>query len=168
MKIGLLSDTHNYADNARVALEAFRDRDITWLLHAGDVTNGETLSVFAGWKVTLVYGNMDQHRNDLIDVSKRLGLEPPQFVRELRIDGKGIALTHGDDAGRLHSLMMSGKYRYVIHGHTHERRDELRNVYGVRVINPGALGGSRPQSRSIAILDLLTDQVEFIEFPQMR
>lgn len=168
MKIGLLSDTHNYQDNLREALKIFRERGITRLLHGGDVTSGETLSLLAGWDVALVYGNMDRNRDDLIGAARMIGMEPPQLMRELRINGRGIAMLHGDDLGRLQSVVMSGKFRYVIHGHTHERRDEVRNAYGVRIINPGALGGSRPQSRSVAILDVETDQLEFIELPDLR
>jgi len=63
--------------------------------------------------------------------------------------------------------MFSGRFTFICHGHTHERRDEVRSAYGVRLINPGALGGSRPQARSVCILDPASDDLEFIEFPEM-
>ena len=60
--------------------------------------------------------------------------------------------------------MMSGNYDYVCHGHTHERRNEYRSAYGVRLINPGSLGGNHPEARSVCVLDLESGSVEFIEF----
>lgn len=43
MQIGLLSDTHNSHDNTRAALDVFRARGVTRLIHCGDVTSPETL-----------------------------------------------------------------------------------------------------------------------------
>lgn len=165
MQIGLLSDTHNSTGNTRAALDAFRARGITRLIHCGDVTSPETLLLFAGWDATFVLGNMDRGAGELADAARMIGLAPPQRTRELEFDGVWIGVTHGDDANLLYNLMFSGRFTFVCHGHTHERRNELRRAYRVRLVNPGALGGNCPQSRSIALLDTETERIEFIEFP---
>jgi uncharacterized protein len=167
MKIGILSDTHNHADNTRAALAELHRRGITRLVHCGDITTPEIVHLFAGWDVTFVWGNMDDNWAELSDAARLIGVPIPKMSHEIQIDGKLIGITHGADQNMLYGMMMSGKYVYVCHGHTHERRDEVRSAYGVRLINPGALGGSRPQARSVCILDPASNEVEFITFPEM-
>ncbi len=167
MKIGILSDTHNNAENTQVALSTFRARGISKLIHCGDLTTPGIVRLFANWDLTFVFGNMDRDRTALIQAAKSVGLRIPQRTQIVEVDGASIAVTHGDHAAELFRLQVSRKHAYVCHGHTHERRDERRNTYGVRLINPGALGGSKPQTRSIAILDTETGEVEFIEFPTL-
>ncbi len=166
MKIGLLSDTHNSRDNTRRALDVFRERGVSRLIHCGDFTSPEIILLFAGWDVTFVFGNGDYAQAELSDAARQIGVQPPQRSRELEIDGVRIGVTHGHDVDLLYRMMFSGRFTYLCHGHTHERRNELRSAYRVRLINPGALGGSCPQSRSIALLDTAANSVEFIEFPQ--
>ncbi|WP_162909171.1 YfcE family phosphodiesterase [Aggregatilinea lenta] len=168
MKVGILSDTHNNAANTRRALDAFRARRVERLIHCGDVTNAETVLLFAGWTVTFVWGNMDAYRDELIAATRMIGAAGPQYSATVSAGECLIGVTHGHDYGLLTGLIMAGKYTYVCHGHTHERRDEFRRPYSVRVLNPGALGGSCPQSRSICVLDTDADTADFIEFPNMR
>ncbi len=167
MKIGILSDTHNHAPNTRFALDTLRARGIDTVIHCGDITTPQIVLLFAGWQVTFVFGNMDSHRGELADAARQIGAQPPMLSRAIEVAGKQIGVTHGHDHNLLYRLMMSGKFDYVCHGHTHERRDEFRSAYGVRLINPGALGGSQPQTRSICVLDLETNSVEFVEFSQL-
>jgi len=167
MKIGILSDTHNHAHNTEIALAAFRERGIETLIHCGDITAPHMVDLFAGWEVVFVFGNMDSPRTDLVDAARRIGVPPPLLSRDVAVDGRVIGVTHGHDSGLLYRMMLSGRYAYVCHGHTHQRRDEVRSAYRVRLINPGALGGSQSQTRSVCILDAEKDEVEFIEFPEM-
>jgi putative phosphoesterase len=161
MQIGLLSDTHNHVENTQAALEIFRRRGIMRLLHCGDITRPDTVLLFSGFQVTFVQGNNDYWRNDLIEMMLAIG---GQRVLPLRwtgeIAGKRIAVTHGDVYHHLSELIHGGRHDYVIHGHSHRRRDERQGA--TRVINPGALGGKREQSRSAAILDLEYDRLEFV------
>jgi hypothetical protein len=167
MKLGIMSDTHNNKHNTQAALAVLRERAIKHLIHCGDITTPEMVYLFSGLTVTFVFGNMDRDWVALGEASNRIGADRPRQSREIEIGGKMIGVTHGADANLLHQMMMSGKYDYVCHGHTHERRNEYRSAYGVRLINPGALGGSKPQTRSICILDLEADVIEFIEFPEL-
>jgi putative phosphoesterase len=165
--IGILSDTHNHQHNTQRALAVLRERGVDTVIHCGDITTPEIVELFAGFDVRLVFGNMDTNRNDLIDAARWIGAMPPQYSREIEVAGKLIAACHGNDHGLLYRLMIGGKYSYVCHGHTHERRNEFRSAYSVRLINPGALGGSQPQTRSICLLDVVNDGVEFVEFPEL-
>jgi predicted phosphodiesterase len=67
----------------------------------------------------------------------------------------------------LYRLIISGKYPYVCHGHTHLRRNEFRSAYSVRILNPGSVGGSQRETRSVCILDTAAASAEFIEFPEL-
>jgi len=167
VKIGLLSDTHNHTANTEAALAAFRERGLTRLIHGGDITSAPIVLLFAGWDVTFVLGNMDLNRYELTDATRLIGATPPRFSCLVTVDGKRIGVTHGADSGLLHRMLISRQYDYLCHGHTHQRRDQYLSEYGVRLINPGALGGIKQQTRSVCILDTETDEVEFIEFPEM-
>lgn len=165
MKIGILSDTHNYQDNTRRALETLRARGVTQVIHCGDVTTPAIVYLFSGWNVTFVLGNMDY--GELADAVQAIGMPRPRVSAVVEVDGQAIGVTHGADHNLLLGMTMSGKYTYLCHGHTHQRRNEYNSVYGVRLINPGALGGSKPETRSVCVLDAETGAVEFIEFPEM-
>ncbi|MEW6579983.1 MAG: metallophosphoesterase family protein [Chloroflexota bacterium] len=167
MKIGILSDTHNHRRNTEVALAALRERGVERLIHCGDLTTPEIVSLFAGWPVTFVLGNMDMARADLAAAAHQIGVLPPAPSREIEIAGKLIGVTHGHDHALLTRMMMSGKYVYLCCGHTHHRLDEFRRPYSVRLINPGALGGSQPQTRSVAVLDVAIGALEFIQFSEL-
>ena len=167
MKIGILSDTHDNKHNTQIALDTLREREITHLIHCGDITTPEVVYLFSGLTVTFVFGNMDRDWVVLGEAANQIGADRPRQSREIEIEGKTIGVTHGAAMNVLYEMMMGGKYDYVCHGHTHERRNEYRSAYGVRLINPGALGGNKPQTRSLCVLDLGTDEIEFIEFPEL-
>lgn len=161
MRIGILSDTHDHVENTRRALEILRQEQVERLFHCGDVTSPEVVSLFEGWDVLFVRGNLD--RLDALEPAVvALGRQP--FLGDemtTTVTGRRIAILHGDDTERLRQVIASGEFDYVFHGHTHRRRDE--RIGRTRVINPGALGGVRHESRSFCILDLETDELRFIE-----
>ncbi len=162
MIIGVLSDTHNNLENTQKALEVFRGEGIRRLFHCGDITRPDVVYLFTGFDVTFVQGNNDYWRNDLVEAMLVIGgqrILPPRWSGA--VGGKRLAMAHGDSHGVLVDLTRSGQYDYVFHGHSHRRRDEY--VGPTRVINPGALGGKKDQTRSVAILDLEVDALRFIE-----
>lgn len=162
MQIGILSDTHNNVLNLRKALSLFRDAGVTQLIHCGDMTSIETAKHMAGFDVVYVSGNVDQSSSGVRDAVWMLnpnGNDSAEIYRGT-IAGVSLAATHSHIPGALDQLIRSGKYAYVFHGHTHRRRDE--RIGRTRVVNPGALGGNRPETRSVALVDLGRDTVEFI------
>lgn len=162
MRLGILSDTHDHLTNTDAALQIFKAEGITQLLHCGDITTAGVVYRFAGWNVTFVWGNSDKHHAEVEAAAQGVGLAPPRYTQFLTLDGIMLAMTHGHRG--LQSLITTQRHRYVLHGHTHRRRDEQIGV--TRVINPGSLGGRRPEGRSIAILDTTTDDLRFIDVPE--
>ena len=167
MLIGILSDTHNNVEHTQVALQTFRERGITRLIHCGDITTPEIVYLFSGWDVIFVWGNGDHDEEGLTAAAQAIGAPPPKPVHTLEVDGVKIAATHGHRSRVLAELIADGRYAYVCHGHTHLRKDEVRPPFNVRVVNPGALGGVKLQSRSVCVLNTDAAQVEFIAFPRL-
>ncbi|HLF26187.1 MAG TPA: YfcE family phosphodiesterase [Anaerolineae bacterium] len=162
MKIGLLSDIHNNRDNLIAALKVFEREGIQLVICGGDVVDADLIPLFAGLELHLVEGNIDHDPRALRRAIERLG-SASTFGLEYTatIEGKQLAMLHGHLVDRLIETIHSGLYDYVIHGHTHRRRDE--RIGRTRVINPGALGGKREQTHSCAILNPATDTLRVIE-----
>jgi hypothetical protein len=159
MKIGIVSDTHDHLDNLAVALDTFRAEGVRQLLHCGDLCSPDVVQAMASFDVRIARGNMDRHP-DLTRVVKATFLgDRLARLHRFSLDGHAAAMLHGDQEGRLRDLIYSGDYAYIFHGHTHRRRDEM--LGRTRVINPGALGGTRWQQRSFCIFDLARDEVRF-------
>lgn len=161
MKIGILSDTHNHTQNLQQAITLFRSRGITTLIHCGDMTSPNTAELLKDFRIIAVTGNMDMNMGRLESTLKKLNPEnslSATFTGE--IEGVSIAATHSH-RGNVPELAANGRYTYIFHGHTHRRRDEQLN--GTRIINPGALGGTRHEPRSICIVNIATNTVEFIQ-----
>jgi uncharacterized protein len=164
MKLGILSDTHNNIANTRRALELFRQHEVARLVHCGDLIRPVMIEEFIGWHVSFVYGNCDTERDEQ-KRNVRTMLQDSTIGEQWieAIDGIRLAAMHGDDSRRLNALITGGAHDIVFRGHSHERLDTP--IGSTRVINPGALGGKRPQSRSICVLDLATGEAKFIELP---
>lgn len=161
MKIGVLSDTHDNLSNLLVVLAAFRDRGIDTAIHCGDLTSLEMVTHFEGFRVIYTMGNMDHATGAIkkrIMKMREENFAGPVFTGS--IGGVSISATHGDLDSMISDLVRQKRYRWIFHGHTHQRRDEV--IQGTRIVNPGALGGLSKESRSFCIVDLEADDVEFI------
>jgi putative phosphoesterase len=135
------------------------------LIHCGDITTADIVALFKGWQVIFTLGNLDGDAEDRGELTFAVGqFVAPDALRfdfTAEIEGARIAACHGHDHACLSDFIHGGRYDYVFHGHTHRRRDERFGV--ARVINPGALGGTRYESRSACVLDLPRGEVEFID-----
>lgn len=161
MNIGILSDTHNDSAATMRALQVFHQRGVRTLFHCGDLTTAEMLPFFSGFEVYFVRGNMDRHAVQTLKaaVAAQPGARWLGKGNLIELDGKRIAITHGDREDVFETLLLA-EPDYLFHGHTHRRRDE--RVGSTRIINPGALGGTQKETRSVCILDLATDHLEVI------
>ncbi len=161
MKIGILSDTHNDSASTQQALAEFRRRGIHTLFHCGDLASAEMVKHFNGFEVYFVRGNMDRPRVRALQaaVADQSGAHWLGKGDLVELDDKLIGITHGDREEVFETLLFA-EPDYLLTGHTHRRRDERINP--TRIINPGALGGTQHEARSICILDLATDQLEVI------
>jgi len=164
MKLGILSDTHNHTQNLQKALTLFRSRGISTLIHCGDMTSPNTAELLKDFHVIAVTGNMDMNTGRLESTLKKLNPDnslSATFTGE--IEGVSIAATHSH-RGNVPELAANGRFSYIFHGHTHRRRDN--KVDNTRIINSGALGGTRHEPRSICIVNLSTNNVEFIQIAE--
>lgn len=159
MKLGILSDSHNDVQTLQRALSLFWQQGVTRLLHCGDVTSPDTAVLLTPLPLIYTPGNMDRPQT----ITKIKQMDTGNIVTAVytgTLDGLAIAATHGHRFGELERLIGDGRYDFVFHGHTHRRRDDASGA--TRIINPGALGGRRPEPRSVAVLDTPTRTVTFI------
>jgi len=133
MRIAVLSDTH---DRFPYSLpRRLRDADEIW--HLGDVCAPSTLVEFEllGIPLQVVAGNCDSH--------------PWPITLTLRRERSRFSLIH------IPPKTAPKNAEYVLHGHTHVRRDET-DPAGVRWLNPGCI--TRPKQGSPASFAWLTLQ----------
>jgi uncharacterized protein len=156
MKIGIISDTHNNFEITKQACRLFKNRKIDILIHAGDFTSPEILALFKDFNCRFVMGNADRDIEQLNAECLKIGFDYLRESCELTVDDKKILILHGNVVPVFRDAVASGKYNYIIKGHTHHFEDYIRN--NTRVINPGGL----EQECSIAILDTENDELERI------
>lgn len=159
--IGIISDTHSNLDNAQRAVSILAKRGIQTLMHCGDIGDPAIVELFSQFDVWFVAGNADHDFKALARASaKSIGPGHLNMTQRLEQNGKKIVVCHGH-TDALSRFIEDGGIDYLFHGHTHHHRDKRKN--GVRIINPGALGGLRREGRSFAILDETIDALEFVK-----
>ena len=140
MKIGVISDTHNFLDPKVLKLFAGVDH----ILHGGDIgLPWIIMELESIAPVTAVLGNTDegglQYREmELIELAGR------KFLVHHIVNPRALA-------DPLKSRIARGKPDVVVFGHTHKPFSET--IAGTFYFNPGYAGSSRfGMERSIAIL----------------
>ncbi|NOZ80201.1 MAG: metallophosphoesterase [DPANN group archaeon] len=158
--IGIIADTHDNVANILKAVQLFSERGCTLVLHLGDVVAPATVTFFNGLNMRFIRGNCD---GDIIMLRKKTGEIGGKYLgdaAELEIEGKRFFLTHGDDGRALEGAINSQRFDYILHGHTHVKRDEKMGK--TRIINPGAHYFTT-EHKTVALLDPSTDRLEFME-----
>ena len=160
MLLALLSDTHDDVENTLAGLALLKPHQPAAYLHAGDLVDADMLAHFAELDpFHFVFGNNEYDLAGVRSMAVSLGLKCHDHMADLTFAGKRVALLHGHDSSSMHRAVTGGHYAYVIHGHTHVRRDV--RVGGTRIINPGAL--HRARTKSVALLNVATDELRFLE-----
>jgi uncharacterized protein len=160
--IGVLSDTHDNQANLLSVLAFLREKGIITLIHCGDVCTPETAKNLNGFHVIHTIGNGDYLSGEIQRILVEMNLSNYSgLVFEGELEGIPIAVTHGHLPGKLEHLVGMGKYRYIFHGHSHRHKHEF--IHDCTVINPGALGGLRPEMRSFCVVNIHNGDVQFIE-----
>lgn len=146
MKIGVISDTHDFLDPRVKGIFAGVDH----ILHAGDVgTAWITFELEQIAPVTAVLGNTD------------LGLHFKE-TEVIELGGRKFLVHHivnpqAPDE-RLHSKIAKAKPDIVVFGHTHKAYDQV--VDGIRYFNPGYSGKPKfGTARSVAIFHCDADRI---------
>jgi putative phosphoesterase len=163
VKIGILSDTHGKFMTALRAVTLLQQQGVDVLIHCGDVGDEQCLDALAGvGKAYFVFGNNDFDRQGLRSYGDTIGVQCLQTFGVVEVDGKKIAVTHGDDARIMSRLLRADSgIDYLLSGHTHVRDDQ--RVGTIRWINPGAL--YRAAIKSVAVLDVASDRLDFLSLP---
>jgi uncharacterized protein len=158
MLIGIVSDTHGKSDLMRQAVSILRQRGMQFLIHCGDVGSLAVVDQMAGIPSALVWGNGDFDRYTLERYAGRLGLQCLGSFGRLELDGKRVAVMHGDDNRMKQRVLNEQKDDYLLLGHTHLRLDE--RVGRIHVINPGAMHRANP--KTVVMLDTVADAAEIL------
>jgi putative phosphoesterase len=161
MLLGILSDTHDRADAMAAGVRLLRAAGAAYYVHCGDVGDEAVLDALAGEPAAFVFGNNDWDHAGLRRYAATLGITCLGDFGTLELAGKRIAVTHGDDGALLRRLVDAQEHDYVLLGHSHVAGEQ--RVGRVRLINPGAL--YRARVKTVALLDLATDALRWIEVP---
>lgn len=166
MILGLLSDTHGFAQRTANAVEVLMHCGAEALVHCGDVGSTGVLDALAGTRAWIVRGNTDYLDGEIARYAELLGLH---FAREtplrLELAGRRLVVFHGHEPefGRLFNgdeedaRTALGRCDYLLHGHTHVAADT--RIGRLRIINPGAL--HRAGVYTVATLDIARDELRF-------
>ena len=154
-----MSDTHDRADATARAVEILRRHGAEYLIHSGDVGSPEPmLDYLTSIPSAFVFGNNDWDRRGLERYAAHVNVRCLGDAGELELGGRLFYVTHGDDAAAMRRALEGQRYDYLLHGHTHVKRDE--RVGRTRGINPGAL--HRAREKTVAVLDTETDHLMFL------
>ncbi len=164
MKFAVVSDSHDNLVAIDDFVEKVKNEKVELIVHCGDMVSPFTAPNFgaACAKFIGVFGNNDGDHAFLRTRYSNIGGELHGDFTVVDVGGKKAAVLHGTHEEIVDALVSSGKYDYVLRGHTHvpgiEKRG--RTIY----INPGALSGYLANKRTFAIVDTVRGTAELVEF----
>ena len=161
MLVGILSDTHDKLPAMRAGMHCLAVNGAKFFIHCGDVGGETILDCLAGHPAAFVWGNNDWDRAGMVEYANGLGIQCLHTGGAVELQGKSLFVTHGDDAPLIRKVIKDQQHDYLLLGHTHTPLDEREGR--VHVINPGAL--YRAAKKTVALLDLDRDVVQFLEVP---
>jgi len=168
MKIGILSDTHDQTKRVIKAVKIFNKEKVKLVVHCGDVVASFTLQFYKDLKcpIKFLFGNNAGDIYHHLTHAESFGLRNFEFGTffSLVLDGRRIAVYHGDDKEITEALIKCGDYDCVFAGHDHIARIEKKGK--VLFVNPGTLvdkhkEGMKPPS--IAIYESATHKAKIIK-----
>lgn len=161
MKIGLISDTHSYLDQA--VFTYFEHCDEIW--HAGDFGSMEVIEQLRDFKALRgVFGNIDD---------KAIRLEYPEHLR-FHCEDVDVWMTHiGGYPGRYSPLVREeikkDPPKLFICGHSHILKVQFDQKLGLLHLNPGAAGKQGwHQVRTLMRFDINGDKIENLEVIELN
>jgi putative phosphoesterase len=144
MRIGILSDTHDQLERARLAIQVLRAEGAEALVHCGDLVGPEMVAVCQVLPCYITFGNHDADMVPFLQAAiAEAGGVCLGWGGEVELAGKRVAVTHGHMSTDVRRLL-AARPDYLLSGHSHiagEQRDGP-----TRRVNPGALHG-RKRSR---------------------
>jgi putative phosphoesterase len=156
MKIGLLSDTHGFLDDA--VFKHFEQCDEIW--HAGDFGDIRIIDQLAAFKPFRgVYGNIDGN-----DIRRSC----PEHLR-FRSEDLDVWMTHiggypGKYAPQVRPEIFKNPPKLFICGHSHILKVQFDPKLGLLHLNPGAAGKQGwHKVRTLMRFDINADKIENLE-----
>jgi putative phosphoesterase len=165
MLIGAISDSHDNLPQIEKAIKVLNDQKVELALHAGDYVAGFVVPKFKLLNCPLigVFGNNDgDHELLKKRFSETQNCTIHDRFTKVTVEGYRIALLHGHETELLNSIIDSGYFDSVIHGHSHNRGIERKGK--TLVINPGELCGYLTGKSTLAVLDTIKNEAGIIEF----
>lgn len=161
MKIGLISDTHSYLDDA--VFKYFEDCDEIW--HAGDFGSLDVIEKLRAFKpLRGVYGNIDD---------KLIQLQYPENLR-FKCEDVDVWITHiGGYPGKYSPLVkpeiLNNPPKLFITGHSHILKVQYDQKLKLLHINPGAAGKQGwHKVRTIMRFEINSDKIENLEVIELQ
>lgn len=155
-KIGLISDTHSYLDEA--VFTYFENCDEIW--HAGDFGSLQVADALAAFKPFRgVYGNID---------GKEIRVQYPENLRFM-CEGVDVWMTHiggypGRYASAVKAEITANPPQLFICGHSHILKVQFDQKLKCLHLNPGAAGKHGWQKvRTLMRFDINGDKIENLE-----
>ncbi len=162
IKVGVVADTYDNRDGLRQLLDRFLVGGARWLFHCGGLGSASLVELLKPWQVYIVAGEKERDRQAIALALQKARLQSTRPTSlTATIEGFRIGLCRGDDMPLVSRWAKSGDYDYIFYGHSLRRSDSWMGQ--TRVINPGALGGPRYQSRSGCLLDLASGEAKQID-----
>ncbi len=163
MIVGIIADTHDHLPLLEKAIERLNEERVELVLHAGDYISAFAVQRLKSLNAHLIgiFGNNDGDKELLKRRFAELDAEIRGRFAEVTVDGLKIAMLHGEEEELVRSLINTGSYDVVVHGHTHEARTYRKGK--TLVINPGEVCGYLTQKSTMAILNTETLDVQIIQ-----
>jgi uncharacterized protein len=162
MLLGIVSDTHDQLARTYLAVRMLRGEGAEVLVHCGDITGPEIISICAELRCYFAFGN---HDADAVPTLRRVmeehGAICLNWGGEVALAGKRVGVVHGHMSTDVRRVL-AAQPDYLLSGHSHIASD--RRDGPVRRINPGAL--DEADEFSVALLDLERDEVRFLPIPR--
>lgn len=146
MKICIVSDSHDRADELARAVGAAKAEGAEAVIHCGDLIGAQTIkpALAHGLSTHLIHGN---NMGDTQALHRLVAANDGRFRYHgadgrIELGGRKIFIVHYDDYG--YAMACTGDWELVCCGHSHQA--EVRSVTGVNckptwLVNPGTVAG---------------------------
>ena len=165
--VGVLSDSHDDIGSLERAIEILQRTGVDEIIHLGDLVSPFSLKpiINSGIPFRLLRGNNDAESLVTIMTLENNAKYYPSPA-EIELGERKALIFHGFGSKDLTKFIAvqaasSGKYEFVLYGHTHELH--IEEVDSSIIINPGEVCGKLTGRKTIVILDTREKDVEVID-----
>ncbi|MFA6198070.1 MAG: YfcE family phosphodiesterase [Patescibacteria group bacterium] len=147
MKIGIIADLHDNLRHLEIVRQELLGHNVELLLFCGDFDMPFSMRGFIDFNIPIkaVLGNGDpdiqkfQYQLQNLQVLKSLDLDIGLRFQDITVDGRRIAISHGDDEALNKVIIESQLFDVFCLGHNHVPR--INQEGKTTIINPGSLVG---------------------------